>query len=473
MNVAVIGAGPAGMTAAYQLTKAGAHVEVFESDGAVGGMARSIELWDQTVDLGPHRFFSTDPRVNGLWSEVIGDDSRIVDRLTRIYYQKRLFHYPLQATNALWNMGLWQATRCVASYLKETIRPSATLNGDDDFETWVVSRFGRRLFEMFFKSYSEKLWGLSCRDLDADFAAQRIKGFSLGEAIRSTLGFGAQRHKTLVDQFAYPTGGSGMFYQRMADFVRQNGGRIHLRCPVQRVLHRQGQIVGIQLANRELRSVDQVISSMPLTELVAGLGEPPAPVQHAVDSLSYRNTILVYLLVDGTELFPDQWLYIHSPQLQTGRITNFRNWAAELCGSARTSILVLEYWCNDDDALWRQSHEDLVALGASEMGQTGLLRGAAILDGHVVRLARSYPVYRRGYREHVKVLANYLASFQGLTAIGRYGTFKYNNQDHSVLMGMLAAENLLGPSQHSLWSINTDYESYQEAGSAAQLQRAA
>lgn len=467
MRVAVIGAGPAGITAAHQLARGGAEVEVYEASGHVGGLSRTFELWGQKVDLGPHRFFSTDARVNGLWREVLGEDHRLVDRLTRIYYGGRFFAYPLQAGNALWNMGLGRATACLASYLKEKFRPSFR-GGDDEqtFESWVVGRFGRRLFEMFFKSYSEKLWGIGCDELDADFAAQRIKKFSLGEAVKSALGLNGTQHKTLVDQFAYPTGGSGMIYERMAGGVERHGGRVHLNSRVRRLVHERGVVRGLELADGTYERFDQVISTMPLTHLVRGLGELPGNVAEAVGNLKFRNTILVYLHVDGTQLFRDQWLYIHAPELGTGRITNFRNWVPELYGKAKTSILALEYWCYEEDAVWQEADARLIARGSEELGATGLLGGARVLEGHVVRIPRCYPVYARGYRKHLNPVIAHLRKFQGLQAIGRYGSFKYNNQDHSILMGMLAAENILEGKTHDLWAVNTD-TTYQEAAEVA------
>jgi protoporphyrinogen oxidase len=463
LRVAVIGAGPAGLTAAYQLAKAGVDVNVYEASDTVGGMARSFRLWGQTVDLGPHRFFSNDARVNRLWLEVVGQDYRMVNRLTRIYYKQRFFHYPLKPGNALWNMGLWEAARCLGSYLRERSAPSRPGgDGPATFEDWVVGRFGRRLFEMFFKSYSEKLWGISCQDLDADFAAQRIKRFSLAEAVLGALRLGGNGHRTLVDCFAYPLGGTGMVYERMADSVRAWGGQVHLRWPVRRILHLDGQVVGLDLGDGERDFCDHVISTMPLTSLVRGLGDLPAEVEEAVDALRFRNTILVYLNVGGTDLFPDQWLYVHSPELKAGRVTNFRNWVPELYGDQPTSILALEFWCNDDDALWASREEELIDLAGSEIRSTGLIGKAPILDGKVVRVRRCYPVYRSGYRQHLTRLRPYLDRFRGLTPIGRYGSFKYNNQDHSILMGLLAAENLLEGQTHDLWEVNSDYDSYQE-----------
>jgi protoporphyrinogen oxidase len=463
MRIAVIGAGPAGITAAYQLSKGGVEVEVFEASGEVGGLARTIERWGQKVDLGPHRFFSNDPRVNRLWLEVVGRDYRMIDRQTRIYYRRRFFDYPLRASNALWNMGLGPAILCMASYFKEKVFPSYRPEEIDTFESWVVSRFGRRLFQMFFQSYSEKLWGIPCDQLDADFAAQRIKKFSLGEAIKNALGLSKHRHKTLVDQFAYPLGGTGMVYERMAEQVRKNGGRIHLHRPVRRLLHDDRRIYGLEFAEGAWQPFDHVISTMPLTLLVRGLAGLPPHVAAAIDQLRFRNTLLVYLHVDGTDLFPDQWLYIHSPDLLMGRVTNFRNWVPELYGSAQTTILALEYWANDDEALWREDDAALIARAEREIRSTGLLGKATVLDGDVFRIRRCYPVYARGYKELLRPVIAYLNGFTGLTVIGRYGAFKYNNQDHSILMGILAAENILDGCTHDLWAINTDYDNYQES----------
>lgn len=463
MRVAVIGAGAAGITAAYELAKGGADVEVFEAGDAVGGLARTFELWGQKVDLGPHRFFSNDLRVNRLWLEVVGQDYEMVDRLTRIYYKKRFFNYPLKPANALWNMGIFQAIRCVASYFKEKIRPSFKEGENETFESWVVGRFGRQLFEMFFKSYSEKLWGIRCDELDADFAAQRIKKFSLGEAIKSALGLGKGKHKTLVDQFAFPLEGTGVVYERMADRVREMGGKVHLKAPVRRILHENRKVYGLELANGEVKHYDHVISTMPLTSLVKGLGDLPVEVEYACDQLKFRNTILVYLNVAAKDLFKDQWLYVHSPDLGTGRVTNFRNWVPQINGSSPNTILALEYWCYDEDKMWTQDEQELIAQATREMRSTGLIGDAQVMDGKVVRIRRCYPVYGRGYKAFLDPVVNHLRKYEGITPIGRYGSFKYNNQDHSILMGLLIAENLLHGTKHDLWQVNTDYSTYQES----------
>jgi protoporphyrinogen oxidase len=461
MKVAVIGAGPAGMTAAYQLAKGGASVEVFEAGDRVGGLARSLDLWGQRVDMGPHRFFSSDARVNRLWLEVVERDYAMVDRLTRIYYKKRFFLYPLKPANALWNLGFFEAARCIFSYFREKV--SHTAPDAPTFESWVVRRFGRRLFEIFFKTYSEKLWGIGCDQLDADFAAQRIKKLSLWEAVKNALKIGGKGHKTLVDRFAYPLRGTGSVYEKMKEKVESWGGRVRLRCPVRRVLNEGRVVRALELESGENLAFDHVVSTMPLTLLVRELGDLPNGVRDAVGRLTYRNTILVYLNIRSTELFPDQWIYVHSPDLNTGRVTNFRNWVPQLYGDARSSIVMLEFWCYDEDPIWSESDERLIERGRTEMRSTGLIGDAEIAEGHVVRIKRCYPVYRLGYKEVLDVIVPYLRTFSNLTPIGRYGAFKYNNQDHSILMGLLAAENILEGKTHDLWAVNTDYESYQEA----------
>lgn len=462
MKIAVIGAGPAGISAAYQLSKKRLDLQVFEADYSVGGLSRSIRLWNQTVDLGPHRFFSSDPRVNRLWLEVVGRDYKMVDRLTRIYYKGRFFNYPLKPINALLNIGLVEAVRCTLSYGAKQMRRGEVSRQNETFEEWVMNRFGRRLYELFFRTYSEKLWGIPCSELDADFARQRIKKFSLGEAIKGALGGGSQRHKTLVDRFAYPVGGTGMVYSRMAAEVEENGGKLYLGTPIAGITHDRFRVTGIELANGSRVACDHVVSTMPLTLLVKSLKGAPRQVREATEALTFRNTILVYLRVEEKNVFPDQWLYVHSPELRVGRITNFRNWVPELHGNSGDSVLALEYWCDSRDRFWSRSDEALIQLAANEVEKTGLLERDSITAGHVIRIPHSYPVYRRGYKEHLAVITEYLKEFDSLTPIGRYGSFKYNNQDHSILMGMLAAENIMDGHNHNLWDVNTDYETYQE-----------
>ncbi|MBM4320654.1 MAG: hypothetical protein FJ125_12020, partial [Deltaproteobacteria bacterium] len=437
---------------------------VFEASDAVGGMARSLELWGQKVDLGPHRFFSSDARVNRLWLEVVGRSYRMVDRLTRIYYRRRFFDYPLRPRNALLNMGLGNAVICLASYLREQVSArGGRPDGGDSFESWVISRFGRRLYEMFFESYSEKLWGVPCSELDADFAAQRIKKFSLGEAVKGALGLGGRHHRTLVDRFAYPLEGTGAVYEGMASAVSRQGGRVLLDHRIAGVVTDGKRVTSVLSEKEGVLAYDHVVSTMPLTMLVRSLGVLPPDVEQAIGTLRYRNTVLVFLRVSGSGLFPDQWLYVHSPELQMGRVTNFSNWVDTLCPDPTHTVLALEYWCYDEDQLWLEGDALLVERARQEIARTGLVAEQSVKDGQVVRLPWSYPVYSRGYKQPLAVVASFLKTFQGIIAIGRYGAFKYNNQDHSILMGLLAAENLAQGAAHDLWQVNTDYEAYQEA----------
>jgi len=452
-KILIIGAGPAGLSAAYELAKKGFSVEVLEAAAEVGGMARTLTLWGHKVDLGPHRFFTTNEKVTRLWHEMVGDEFAWVERKTRVLYDGKFFSYPLKPWEALRKLGVTEALRCVGSYLgtRPKGRPAS-------FEEWVSQRFGRRLFEIFFKSYSEKLWGLPCAELDPEFAEQRIRKFSLAEALAPT-----QRHKTLVDTFAYPLQGTGAVYRTMANRVQALGGKIRLGCPVQSVLVDGGRVTGVALKDGERLLGDHVISTMPITSLLEALVTVPEAIRERASRLQFRNTLLVYLNVSRTDLFPDNWIYVHSAGLRTGRITNFRNWVPSLCGSQASTVVCLEYWAQSEDPLWAKSREELVAIAKKELRETGLDGGAEVLDGTVVRLARSYPIYRRGYRKDLDPVMQYLNSYRGLSLIGRYGSFKYNNQDHSLLMGILAAENISEGARHDLTAVNSDCD-YQEAG---------
>jgi protoporphyrinogen oxidase len=311
---------------------------------------------------------------------------------------------------------------------------------------------------------------MSCKELDADFAAQRIKNFSLATAIKSVLIPGTKKkHRTLAEQFAYPLKGTGMVYERMSEMVCRGGGELHLKTPVRKVLTEGKKITGIELVSGEKRACDHVISTMPLTTMVMQLDGVPPAVVNACHKLQFRNTILVYLEVMNENPFTDNWIYVHSPDLSFGRVTNFRNWVPNICGDSPHAILALEYWCNSDDEIWKRDDQKLVTQAKDEIIKSGLVSNPDKLgNSFIFRIPKCYPVYRRGYNEHVNIIRTYLSTITGLQAIGRYGAFKYNNQDHSILMGCLAAENILQKTAHNLWDINTDYETYQERCSIAE-----
>ena len=460
MTVAVIGAGPAGLAAAYELGKYGIRTELFEASPNVGGMARSFELWGQTVDLGPHRFFSSDARVNRLWLEVVQNEYRMVDRQTRIYYGGVLFDYPLRAANVLKKLGVMESMRCGASYIRQQCRPKRLARS---FEEWTIARFGERLFRTFFKTYSEKVWGIPCDRLDADFAAQRIRKLSLFEAVRNSFSRrSSTQHATLIDRFAYPLRGTGSVYEMMAERIQAAGGTIHRNSPVREVVPLPDGSIELSFDSGKRKNYQHVVSSMPLTHLLRALPNVPPEVSAASDALRFRNTILVYLQVESSQLFSDQWLYVHAPELEVGRITNYRNWVPELYGDDPHTILSLELWCNPGDEKWQQPDEVHIKKAIHDLHATGLIKQAQISASCVVRVPNCYPIYDLGYKDQTNVVIKHLLKLPQLHIIGRAGAFKYNNQDHSLLMGILAAENIALGRENDLWNVNTD-DNYQEA----------
>ena len=466
-RVIVIGAGPAGLACASRLVDLGMKPTVLEASPFVGGMARSVELWGHTVDLGPHRFFSSDPVVVDFWHRHVAGDHVMVQRTTRILYDGKLFDYPLRIGNALRNLGPARALAAMTSYVASRARRR---RGLDSLEDWITDRFGRVLYETFFRTYTEKLWGIRCSALDADWAAQRIQGLTLWGAIRSALMRNrGNTLKTLVDEFAYPRAGNSVFYERMRQHIEEGGGQVLTSHPVTKVLRGEdGSVTGVTLADGSTADADVVISSMPITLLLKGLDGVPDEVRSAAARLRFRNTILVYLLIDEADLFPDQWLYVHDQSVQHGRITNFRNWSPELIGDPGQSVLCLEFWCFDEDPIWAEDEATLIARASDELTRTGLAIRESVLEGHVIRVPRCYPVYERSYQEPLGIVTDWLDGIEGLAAIGRYGAFKYNNQDHSILMGILAAESIASGRAPRLWHINTD-STYQEGGESEVL----
>ncbi len=460
----IIGAGPAGLACGYELVKKGKNVEVIEASPFIGGMSRSFDLWGQRVDVGPHRFFSKQKEINQFFTELIKDDFTLVNRQTRIYYNQNFFEYPLKLGNVLKNLPPFVIVQILWFFGVQMINP---IKNPKNFEEWVTNRFGKKLFEIFFKHYTEKLWGIKCSEIDADWAAQRIKTLTLLGAVKSAVfGNKGNKHKTLVDQFAYPKNGTGELYERAASFISNNGGEVKNETPVKRVLLDEAnkQVVGVELINGTIKEANNVVSTMPLTTLIKGFDDVPENVKKAIDALYFRNTILVYLEIDQEHLFTDNWLYIHSPDVKHGRITNFRNWCTSLNKGQKTTILCLEFWCFENEDIWTGNEQKVIDLAQEEVYKINLIpQTAKILNSKVVKVPKCYPVYETGYQEGLNVIVDFLKGIQGLHPIGRYGAFKYNNQDHSILMGLLAAEKIAENKGINLWDINTDTE-YQEEG---------
>lgn len=466
----ILGAGPAGLAAAYTLTQQGQPVVVVERDSQVGGLAKSFEYKGFILDYGPHRFYTKLAPVLHLWNQVLGREQVTVNRLTRIYYGGKYFSYPLKAKQVLFALGWVETLRILTSYMIAHLAPNRK---PKNFAEWVSNKFGQRLFEIFFEGYTEKLWGISCTEISADWAAQRIKGLSLFQAIRNAILGNNGKIKNLVDQFQFPRLGSGQLYEKIADTLAQNHQSLLLNTEVVQVHHDNFKVTHVTLRNRQTQeqktvACGGVISSIPITHLVKQIQSPPPQrVIHAAQSLKFRNTILVYLIVEGENLFPDNWLYINDPRVQLGRVTNFANWSSQMLPNSHQTPLCCEYWCNFEDDLWQCPEDELRIIAEQELRKVGLLKDEKIADGFVIRLPRTYPIYAGNYQVALTEIQSYLQAFQNLQVVGRYGAFKYNNQDHSLLMGILAAENVITPGKHNLWAVNSDSEYVEEADADA------
>jgi protoporphyrinogen oxidase len=460
-RVGIIGAGPAGMTAGYILSKSdGYETCILEKTGSVGGMARSFSLFGRIVDLGPHRFFSSDPRVNKLWLEVVGDRYRMVDRTTRVFFRNRFFRYPIMPMDVLSKLGLLETCRCILSFVHSRLRPRAS---EDTFEDWVVNKFGRRLYSLFFKSYTEKLWGMPTDRLSSDFAKQRIRKLSLGESIITSFGLKKNKHKTLVDRFAYPLHGNGYPYERMRDSILANGGSIRFSVGVKSI-ERIGESYVVGFDDGSETEFDHLVSSMPIDGFFKSFKHSLPDVLNAAGNLRFRNTILAYVNLSVEGLFVDQWLYIQELSVLTGRITNFNNWVPEIRNGVKGTLLALEYWCFEEDEIWGMSDSRLLEIVKSDLVKCGFIDSEGSVEGfHVVRVNKCYPVYVDDYKRDLETVVKFASGFPNLQLVGRYGSFKYNNQDHSILMGYLAARNILYGEGNDLWEINNDYEYHESS----------
>ncbi|OFW22420.1 MAG: FAD-dependent oxidoreductase [Acidobacteria bacterium RIFCSPLOWO2_02_FULL_65_29] len=464
----IVGAGPAGLTAAYLLLTRGRAVRVIERDRLVGGIAQTAAYKGFRFDIGGHRFFTKVTAVTDLWRAMLGPDFLRRPRLSRIYYGKKFFDYPLKPMNALFGLGFWNAFLIGLSYVWSHIHPIAP---EVSFEDWVSNRFGRRLYRTFFKTYTEKVWGIPCHTITAQWAAQRIKGLSLWTAVTSMLfgrfmRKGKNRIKTLIDEFEYPRYGPGMMWEKFHAEVVRLGGRVDLETAVTAIVHEQKTITGVELTTagrKERVPAAAVLSTMPLRHLVHAL-EPPAPpeVRAAADRLKYRDFITVALILNVADTFPDNWIYVHDEQVKLGRVQNFKNWSPEMVPDPKMSCLGLEYFCFEGDGLWTMKDADLIALGTREMAAIGLIDPSTVVDGTVVRMPKAYPVYDEGYEAALEIVKHYLLPFTNLQVAGRNGMHKYNNQDHSMVTAMLAVQNLCGE-RHDVWAVNAEDEYHEEA----------
>jgi len=464
-NIAIIGTGPAGLGCAYELSKAGQRCLVIEKEDACGGLCRTIDYHGYSFDIGGHRFLSKSEEINQLWHDVMGQDFLTVSRLSRIYYKKRYFNYPLSFLNTLWNLGLFESGICFVSccqgkFLKKEI--------DSTFEGWIVNRFGRRLFEIFFKTYTEKVWAVDPKNISADWAKQRIRGLSLRVAIQKAIfGFKKNAPKTLSEKFLYPGSGAGEFYVRMKDQSVKRDAQFMFGKTVTRIRHNNHKITSLELqglqGTKEELPAGYLFSSMPLSLLVQALDPLPGKeVVEAANRLRFRSLLTVNIILDKEKVFPDQWLYIHSPEVKLGRIQNYKNWSSRLVADSNKTSLGLEYFCDENDKFWNMNDVDLIDYALNELEKIGIVSRRYLISGFVLRCPNAYPVYSLEYKDNVKIIRSYLSEFSNFQTIGRAGLFRYDNSDHAMLTGLYAARNFLGKANYDIWALNTD-EAYLES----------
>jgi protoporphyrinogen oxidase len=465
-HVVIMGAGPAGLTAAYELLKHGVPITVIDQDPKqVGGLARTAEYKGYRFDIGGHRFFSKNQEVEDLWTEILGDEMLTRDRLSRIYYRGRFFAYPIKAFNALSNLGPIEAALCLASYARAKVQP---IKNPKNLEEWVRNQFGWRLFRIFFKTYTEKVWGISTSELSADWAAQRIKGLDLWTVVKTALlpqrkpSHRGEIVTTLIDKFRYPRLGPGQMWERVADISEAKGHPVLLGRSVAAIHHEEGRVVSVvtrsETGQAEVHTGTDFISSIPVRELIANL-DPPAPenVRKAAGSLAYRDFISIALMIDKADVFPDNWIYIHDPAVKVGRVQNFKNWSPSMVPDQSKTCLGLEYFCFEGDGLWTMEDAALIDLARTELAQLGICTPDQVFDGVVVRQRKAYPVYDDAYQEHVGVVRDYIAAnLPNMHVAGRNGMHKYNNQDHSMMTALLVARNIAEGTKFDPWKVNAD-----------------
>jgi protoporphyrinogen oxidase len=462
-TIVVIGAGPAGLTAAHELARLQRRAIVLEKGDKVGGLARTETYKGFFFDIGGHRFFTKAEEVNRMWRQLLGDEFLRRPRLSRIYYGRKFFYYPLRPMNAVIGLGLWKSLLIVASYIRWQIFPHRQ---EQTFEQWVTNRFGKRLFQTFFKTYTEKVWGISCAELRAEWAAQRIRGLSLKTAVLSMFLTPKRTIKTLIEEFEYPRLGPGMMWQAVQGEVERQGCRVRLNSEVV-AIHRSGnRVENVTVSDNGRREVvhgSAFISSMPVREFLIKLDPPPPPaVAEAAGQLRHRDLIVVCLIVKKPDLFPDNWIYIHDPTVKVGRIQNYKNWSPDMVADPTKTSLGLEYFCTRGDPLWNAADSDLIERGKREVARIGLAEVADIEDGCVLRVPDAYPVYDADYRSHLAVVRQFVDGLENFHTIGRNGLHRYNNQDHAMLTGMLAARNIVLGEHHDLWSVNTEPDYHEE-----------
>ncbi len=463
-NAVIIGAGPAGLTASYELVRNGYLPLILEKDRLIGGIARTEKHRGFCFDMGGHRFFTKSDYVNSVWTEMLGPDFMVRQRQSRIYYNKKLLNYPPQIKNTLQSLGLGESARVIGSYFRSKIFPRSPIVS---FQDWVTNAFGDRLFRIFFESYTEKVWGIRCSELRAEWAAQRIRSLSLGSAIRGFFTKKNQNVRSLIDSFHYPRLGPGMMWDAMKERIEKLGGNIQMKSDVVSIVRNNNRVRYVvartENGNKCLIPADIFISSMPLSELILKF-DPPAPQDISISAraLKYRSYVTVCLIVDNPELFPDNWIYVHEPHVRVARIQNYKNWSPALVADQSKTGLGMEYFCNEGDRFWSMPDRDLISTAVRELEALSICKAGKVIDGVVYRIPKAYPVYDENYSEAVDKIYSWCSEICNLRTIGRNGLHRYNNLDHSMLTGMYAVRSLIKGENYDLRKVNDEQEYLEE-----------
>jgi protoporphyrinogen oxidase len=456
----ILGGGPAGLTAGYLLARKGLPVIVLEAEDQVGGIAKTAVRDGYRFDLGGHRFFTKAKEVNDLWHEIMAEEFLKRPRMSRIYWNRKFLDYPLRGPDVIKKLGPVELTRAFLSYLWAQIKPKGR---EDTFEQWVSNRFGKRLFKLFFKSYTEKVWGVPTSEIRAEWAAQRIKGLSFFSAAKAAfLGNRGDKIKSLISEFNYPRYGPGQMWETMTEDIRALGGQVLLNHLVTKIEFDGDRVVRVHTDDRVFEP-SAVISSLALRNTV-GMSDPHprGEVVAAARGLRYRDFLTVALVLNGDDLFPDNWIYIHEPDVTVGRIQNFRSWSPWMVPDPSKACVGLEFFCFAGDELWEMDDDKLVQLGMRELDQLGLARRDQLEFGFVERVPKAYPMYDADYAERVKIIRSWLDGLDNFIQVGRNGLHRYNNSDHSMLTAMRAVDNLVKGTDHDIWAVNAESAYHEE-----------
>ncbi|NLW74950.1 MAG: NAD(P)-binding protein [Methanomicrobiales archaeon] len=446
-NIIIFGAGPSGMAAAFELSNNKRKVTIIEKNDTIGGLGRTFHYGDFITDLGPHRFFSQNKYLYDFIEDLLGEDWIVVNRLTRFFINGKFFSYPVDIKNALFNVGFTRGIHFLSDYIYQRIKEKFISVNPRNFEELIISDFGRSLAELNMLNYTEKVWGLPCTQISTDWASQRIKDLSLIAVIKKAIFEGDKGPKTLVDQFYYPRFGTGTIFDSMLDKMRKGDNtQLLLNSYPKSIHHNEEKITQIKINNNGIYEdfyADKVISSIPITEFLKILNPaPPESILVAASRLKFRSHVTLFLTINKEEIFPDQWIYFPNLEVPFGRVMEPKNFSKELSPEGKTSLLI-EFFCWETDDIWRMDSQKLCELSLTTLEKYNFLQRTDIIDAYVHKERFAYPVYDLEYQKNVNIIMDYLQNLKNLTLVGRGGRFRYNNLDHALEMGILAARGIL------------------------------